>query len=130
MRFAVPQFIEHQAKIIGPMTFGQFIYVAVAGGVCFILYFIIPFSFFIGACVVILGGAGALAFLKINGRELPSVLGSFLKFNFMPKMYIWKKKDVPIKRMETKISSEEELSLEVSGGQLKKIKTKIESGTK
>jgi len=32
--------------------------------------------------------------------------------------------------METKISSEEELSLEVSGGQLKKIKTKIESGTK
>lgn len=112
------------------MTFGQFIYVAVAGGVCFILYFIIPFSFFIGACVVILGGAGALAFLKINGRELPSVLGSFLKFNFMPKMYIWKKKDVPIKRMETKISSEEELSLEVSGGQLKKIKTKIESGTK
>lgn len=112
------------------MTFGQFIYIGVAGGACFILYFILPSSFFIAACIIIMGGAGALAFLRINGRDLPSVLGSFLKFNFMPKMYIWKKKDVVVRSITQEGSGEEGLPLKITGGQLKKIKTRLESDIK
>lgn len=129
MRFAVPQFIDHQAKIIGPMTFGQFFYIGGAGGICFILYFMLPFTFFIAAAFVIMGGAAALAFLRINGRNLPSVLGSFLKFNLMPKAYIWKKKEIPIfKANANKTNTEPDTSLNIAGkSQLKKIKTKIEN---
>lgn len=132
MRFIVPQFIEHEAKIIGPFTFGQFIYIGMAGGACFILYFMLPLPFFIAACIALLGGSLALAFLKINGRPLPAILSNFLKFNFMPKMYIWKKKELPIIKIQennkkTK-AQEEELPLKIAeGSQLKKIKTRIET---
>ncbi|MFA5355207.1 MAG: PrgI family protein [Candidatus Paceibacterota bacterium] len=122
----MPQFIEHQAKIIGPMTFNQFIYMALAGGVCFILYFALPFSMFIAACIIIIGGAAALAFLKINGRSLPAVLGSFLKFSFMPKMYIWKKKQIILRKTADETAEGSPLNV-IQGGQLKKIKTKIET---
>ncbi len=132
MRFVVPQFIEHEAKIIGPLTFSQFIYVGMAGGVCFALYFILPFIFFIVASIILLGGALAMAFLRINGRPLLSVLGSFLKFNVMPKMYLWKKKDIPVTRSRGQVkksqNTEAELPLKVAeGSQLGKIKTHIES---
>jgi len=37
MRYTVPQFIEHEAKIIGPLTFKQFTYLAMAGAGCFVV---------------------------------------------------------------------------------------------
>ncbi len=134
MRFVVPQF-EHEAKVIGPLTFGQFIYVGMAGGVCFILYFILPFSFFIAACVILLGGASSMAFLRVNGRPLPSILGSLLKFTFEPRMYIWKKKEVPVtivrKENAQTANGEEEPPLQIAvNSQLKKLKTQIENKTK
>lgn len=136
MRFVVPQFIEHEAKVIGPLTFGQFIYVGIAGGICFILYFMLPFPFFLAACIVLLGGAAAMAFLKFNGRPLPSILGSLLKFAFTPRIYIWKKKETPVETVKkpairTKEREGEELPLKIAeGSQLKKIRTQIESKTK
>src|SRR4030042_2419492 len=135
MRFVVPQF-EHEAKVIGPLTFGQFIYVGIAGGVCFILYFILPFSFFIAACVILVGGASSMAFLKINSRPLPSILGSLLKFALTPRIYIWKKKEMPVAvvKKENKVQShktEEELPLKIAeGSKLKKLRTQIENKTK
>lgn len=135
MRFVVPQF-EHEAKVIGPLTFGQFIYVGIAGGVCFVLYFMLPFSFFIAACVILVGGATSMAFLRINGRPLPSILGSLVKFTFTPRIYIWKKKEVPVTviKKENRIQdqkTEEELPLKIAeGSQLKKLRTQIENKTK
>jgi len=135
MRFVVPQF-EHEAKVIGPLTFGQFIYVGIAGGICFILYFMLPISFFIAACVILVGGAASMAFLRVNGRPLPSILGSLVKFTLTPRIYIWKKKEVPVTviKKENRIQNqkaEEELPLKIAGGsQLKKLRTQIENKTK
>ncbi len=135
MRFTVPQFIEHEAKIVGPLTFRQFIFIGVAGAIGFILYFTVPFSIFLIACFILGGGAIALAFLKIGGKPLPAVLGNFLKFNLSPKIYIWRKTEVPIKVFKKeevkKEEIEEELPLKIAEkSQLKKIKTKIETKTK
>ena len=38
MRFQVPQFIEIEDKIFGPLTIKQFIYIAGGAGLCFILF--------------------------------------------------------------------------------------------
>ena len=133
MRFTVPQFIEHEAKIVGPLTFKQFTYIGIAGAICFIIYFSVSFTVFILACVVLLGGGMALAFLKVGGRSLPGVIGSFLRFKLTPKMYLWKKKPGTISILETKKveKKEEETSLKiVKKSQLKDIQTKIETKTK
>jgi len=135
MRFTVPKFIEHEAKIVGPLTFKQFIFIGVAGAVGFILYFTVPFSIFLIASLILGGGAMALAFLKIGGRSLPTILGNFLKFSISPKMFIWRKIEAPIKVFKKekikKETVEEELPLKIAEkSQLKKLRTQIETKTK
>ena len=135
MRFTVPKFIEHEAKIVGPLTFKQFIYIGMAGGICFILYFTVPFSIFLIASLFLGVGAIALAFLKIGGRTLPTILGNFLKFSMSPKMFIWRKIEAPIKIFKKeeirKEGTEEELPLKIAErSQLKKLRTQIETKTK
>ena len=81
------------------------------------------------------GGAIALAFLKIGGRSLPTILGNFLKFSVSPKIFIWRKIETPIKVFKKekikKEGVEEELPLKIAErSQLKKIRTQIETQTR
>jgi len=99
MRFTVPQFIEYESKIVGPLTFKQFLFVGSAFVICFIVKFAFPtisFLNFILICLVVGGLGVALAFLKINGKSLPAILVDFLNFNISTKKYLWQKKDTPI----------------------------------
>jgi hypothetical protein len=141
MRFNVPQFIEHEAKIVGPLTFKQFIFIGGAGVLCFVLYYSVPFSIFLAASVILGGAGAALAFLKIGGMSLPSILANFFKFSITPKIYIWKKREQPgirIYKREEKTSSakttegkEEELPLKIAEkSRLKRLHTQIETKTK
>ena len=91
-QFTVPKFIEHEAKIVGPLTFKQFIFIGIAGAICFILYFTVHFFIFLPSTIVIMLGAFGLAFLKSKGRSLPTVIKNFFTFSITPKMYLWKKK--------------------------------------
>ncbi len=90
MRFQVPQFIEHEPKVIGPLTFKQFLYLAVPGAFAFFLYFSAPFVVFVMGTAV-LGAVGlALGFLQVGGKSLPALLMSFWGYSANPKTYIWK----------------------------------------
>ena len=91
-QFTVPQFIEHEPKIVGPLTFKQFIFIGIAGAICFVFYFTVPFFIFIPLLIVIMLGGFALAFLKTGGQSLPVVLKNFFSFSVAPKMYLWKQK--------------------------------------
>jgi len=91
-QFTVPQFIEHEAKIVGPLTFKQFVFIGIAVAICFIFYFTAPFFIFVVAAIVVMIGGLALAFLKSGGRSLPVVLKNFFVFSLAPKMYLWKQK--------------------------------------
>jgi len=140
MRFNVPQFIEHETKVVGPLTFKQFIFIGGAGVLCFILYYSVPFSIFLAASVILGGTGTALAFLKIGGMSLPSILANFLKFSITPRIYIWKKREQPgirVYKREEKTSpakaarNEEELPLKIAEkSRLKRLHTQIETKTK
>jgi len=134
MRFTVPQFIEHEPKIVGPLTFKQFMFIGVAGAICFILYFKATFIIFIIGSFIVMGIALAFAFLKIDGIPLATLLINFLKFNISPKMYLWKRGQEPImmaggeEKLVAKEIPEDELPLKIGGpSRLKNIKTKIET---
>ena len=137
MRFTIPQFIEHEPKIVGPLTLRQFTYIAIPGGICFVLYFIAaPFVFYT-ACVV-LGGIGlAFAFLKIDNIPLPTLIVNFFKYSLSPKMYLWRRKGVKEEVFEEQITikkekiPEDELPLKINReSRLKNIKTKLETKTR
>jgi len=142
MQFTVPKFIERQPRIIGPLTFKQFVFVGTAGGICLFLYFIVPFYLFIISAVFLLGAALSLAFVKIGKDPLPVVIKNFFVYIFNPKVYLWKKKITPYKtpdffKKRKKIGKEEfeekkeESVLKISGdSQLRKLSTRIETRSK
>lgn len=92
--YQVPQFIEHETKIVGPLTFRQFIYVGGGATILFILFFTIGeknfFLFFVVAALI--GGfALALAFVKVGGRSFGSALFSMIGFFSSPRVFVWHK---------------------------------------
>ena len=95
MRYTLPQFIEHEAKVIGPLTIKQFIFVAIAAAVCFILLFSLPIQIALIAVVIIVGSTIPLVFIKIEDKPLSSRVWKLLTYNFSSKMYVWKKKGAP-----------------------------------
>lgn len=92
MQFDVPQFIEVEDKIIGPLTLKQFLFILGGAAVLFLLWFSIPSLFiFIIIGLPVLIFVLALAFYKVNGRPLLNYLLSMLGFFSKPRLYLWKK---------------------------------------
>lgn len=91
MRFQVPQFIEVEDKIFGPLTVGQFVFVAGGVGFLIAMWLVLPvwLAVIIGGPVALLGLA--LAFLKINDRPFITTLQSALEYFTKNKLYIWDK---------------------------------------
>ncbi|MBI4123087.1 MAG: PrgI family protein [Parcubacteria group bacterium] len=94
MQFQVPQFIEREALVVGPLTFRQFAFLAVAGGAAFILYFFAPLLVFAVASLGLAAFGFLTAFVQIGGKSLPAVFIDFLSFQMGGKIYYWKKKRV------------------------------------
>lgn len=135
MEFTVPQFIEREPKLIGPFTFKQFIFVAIAGGACFFLYFSIGkknLPLFILIAIVLMGGSLVLGFLKIKGYTLPILIKNFFAYTIMPKIFLWHRKLIPpkvskIQKFEkVKTEAESELKI-IKESSLQKLSTQVET---
>jgi len=96
-RFQVPQFIEHEAKVVGPFTLKQALFVLIPGAVVFFLFFIIPTTPWVILAILILGGGLASAFLKVEGKPLPSIVMHFFRFSASSKNYLWQKGKIRVK---------------------------------
>jgi len=104
MRFQVPQFIDVEDKIFGPLTLRQFIYLAGGGGIVVVLFKLLPgfLAFLISVPIVAL--AVALAFYKINNKPFINVVEAFTKYFVGEKLYIWKKEE---KKVIKKVGEED-----------------------
>ena len=134
-QFTVPKFIEMKPKIVGPLTFTQFIFIGGAAAICLILYFTLPFYFFLLATIVLMLGSFALAFLQIEGRSLPVILQNFFSFLFSSKIYLWRKKTLAPKIIEKikpeKITKEEGTTPKIiEKSRLTELSTRIETRTR
>lgn len=101
MEYQVPQFIEVEDKIFGPLTWKQFIFMGGGVGLTVIvfLYFPLIIAVLIGAPVMAL--AFALSFYKINDRNFVDILGAGFSFYTKDRLYLWRKEekkanDVPV----------------------------------
>ncbi len=90
MQYQVPQFIEVEDKIFGPLTLKQFIYLAGGGGLCLILFTLLPIylTVLLGLPVVTL--SLGLAFYQVNDRPLIEAVEHAFKYFFGTKLYLWK----------------------------------------
>ncbi len=105
MRFQVPQFIELEDKIFGPLTFKQFVYIAGGVGLCVLLFTFLPKFIAILIALPVGALAGALAFYKYNSKPFISFLESFLNYSMKNKLYVWRKSETPVSQAPSAISS-------------------------
>lgn len=136
MEFQIPQFIEREPKIIGPLTFKQFVTFAILGGICFVLYFSLPRTVFYTVALLIFGVTAALMFIKKEGFPLYVVIKRSFLFLFSPKLYLWRAKEItsPIIKEDApkkSLPKEEKTSLKITEkGKLNNIFIQIETGKK
>lgn len=95
MQFKVPQFIDIEDKVFGPLTFKQFAYLAGGAGFGYLSFRFLPIfiAIFIGPLVVAF--AAALAFLKFNDKPFISVVESFIRYYSRSRLYLWHKQAPP-----------------------------------
>ncbi len=88
-RFVVPQFINVENKVIGPITVRQFLIFVGAAVIMAILYAILLFTYFLlfGAIVVII--AGVFAFAKVNGTQFHFFFLNLIQTSKKPRTRVW-----------------------------------------
>ena len=100
-QFLVPQFIDVEDKIIGPITTRQFVLMLVGALLIFITYQLLPFVYFVVAALFEVAVVAVLAFAKVNGRPIHFFLLNFTQTQKRPKLRIWNKeayvRDVRVK---------------------------------
>lgn len=102
MQYQVPQFIDIEDRIIGPLTIKQFLYLAFASAILFVTWFIFKFYIWIIIAVPVTAAAVAFAFIPINNRPFVYFFLSFINYYLKPRLYVFS--TVPIK-LETKTLS-------------------------
>lgn len=92
MRYQVPQFIEVEDKIFGPLTARQFIYLAGSAGVALATFSTLPFIVAALVTAPVVALALALSFYTMNGRPFLTVLEHGFRYLMGGKLYLWNAK--------------------------------------
>jgi hypothetical protein len=93
MQFVVPQFIDVESKILGPLTARQFVLLVLWAFFLFLTFKIFSFLNFIILAILESLVTFLFAFIKINGRLFHHFIISILQTQRIPKTRIWHKED-------------------------------------
>jgi hypothetical protein len=91
--YQVPQFIEVEDKIFGPLSLKQFVYVAGGIGLCVIILLTLPLVVGILLALPVALLSGGLAFYKINNKNLVDIIEAAMNFYAKDRLYLWKKEE-------------------------------------
>ncbi len=93
MRYKVPQNIDMQDRILGPLTMLQFVYAVVGGGFAYVTFMSVPSPLGPLLGILIAMFTAAMIFLKINERPFLHFLLSLLAFMGRPRMRVWQREE-------------------------------------
>ncbi len=90
-QITVPQFIENEDRILGPITVRQFVIILVACAILFVAYKTTDLTAFIFVAVLVGGCAGVLGFVRINGQPFHFFLLNIARTASRPTLRVWRK---------------------------------------
>lgn len=108
MQFRVPQFIDVEDKLFGPLTFVQFVYLGGGAGIVYLLYKVLPLWLAVLPMALVGGLAGLLAFYKINNKPFIHYMKAGFGYFISGKLFIWKQR--PPKANEQKKDNVEQIN--------------------
>ncbi|MEA3272289.1 MAG: PrgI family protein [Patescibacteria group bacterium] len=90
-QFVVPQFIEVEDKIIGPITTRQFMILLATGLLVALTFRLATFTLFIFLGLTELSIGIVFAFVKINGQPFHYFVLNLLQTSLRPALRVWNK---------------------------------------
>jgi len=90
-QFTVPQFIDVEDKVIGPLSVRQFIIMLADFGLVFAAYKFFDFSLFLFSSIIIVVVGFIFAFIKINGAPFHYFLLNLLQTLKRKNLRVWNK---------------------------------------
>lgn len=93
-RFLVPQFLDVETKIIGPITTRQFIIMMISGMIDFIFFRLFLFNVFLGLTILNTVIFGIIAFLRINGMPFHFFVINLIQTLRRPNRRVWEKSEL------------------------------------
>lgn len=99
-KFIVPQFIDKEDQILGPITVRQFLIMLVGMFAIFICYKLLQFVYFIFAALGIAAFGGTFAFVKVNGQPFHIFFINMLQTVMRPALRVWDKRPLDIELRE------------------------------
>ena len=116
-QFTVPQFIDVEDKIFGPITARQFIIMMAGFMLIGISYKFFDFALFIFVSIIIFGISGVFAFFKINGMPFHFFILNFIQTTKRHSLRVWNHhygKDIEIDENEKDILEKKPIALKKS----------------
>ena len=90
-QYTVPQFIDVEDKILGPLTTRQFMIILVTFGVDFLLYKLLVLGFFLLTGIPVFIAGVVLAFARVNGQPFHFFLLNLVQTGRRPDTRVWNK---------------------------------------
>lgn len=90
-QFVVPQFLDVESKIVGPITVRQFCILMAVSLFDAILYKIFDFSLYLTITIPLFIVAVIIAFARINGQPFHFFLINFIQTIRRPSVRVWNK---------------------------------------
>lgn len=93
MQFKVPQDVQREDTIIGPITIKQLIILGIGGGIAYAIYVSLVKTYvvyvWLPPVAIISMITLAFAFLKIHGLKFHIFLMSFIEYHLLPRQRYW-----------------------------------------
>lgn len=93
MQYGVPQFIDVEDKIVGPLTAKQTLFLMMGGAFLLLIFSFFTVGFFIVAVVVIAPLTLLFAFYKPKGISVSQFLANFAKYYTSNHLYVWRREN-------------------------------------
>jgi hypothetical protein len=89
MQYKVPQYIDQEDKILGPLTFLQFVYVLIGGTLILLCFTLLDFVLFLFFAIPIAIFTILFSLVKIQDQPFSRFFMAFLAYLRLPKRRLW-----------------------------------------
>ncbi len=111
-QFTVPQFIDVESKIIGPITTRQFLILLAAAVIVGLSFKLFDLSLFITITVFVGGLAVVFSFVKVNGRPFHYFVLNLTQTIRRPGTRVWNNRLTLIEEVDKIVYSKPEIKIE------------------
>jgi len=90
-QYQVPQFIDIEDKVVGPLTLKQFFIIAAGLGIAGLMFMVLRLSFAIALGIPLVTFAFVIALGRVHGMSFLRYLSAVIGYITKPQDYFWNK---------------------------------------